>query len=369
MGAALNMGRFISCTTVLLAIALFVSTHAESHPDIEFVDATSFQEAYAGANNAQTLKNVRALKAYCNAAYEKAFDMKKSRISYSKNALVELIVKYGKPEKKKSNIVTKYAEITGKLKAKYRRGVGHYMLKHLDKAVVFGRGVVSVSKNVRRAFKARFSSKSMGFDAPPAYFRKMSVSLSEYTAKKTKIDAETSDADSEAAADWLLKGTKKKYKSFLGRIKSKVKAKSERLWKKVVAGAFAEIKSTWKKDKRIHPEPPAGILGADKVFHRLEKKLKLPSKAEMRAAAKALAMRWRRANKSRSEDDKSVIRSLEKKEQKKVVKKAEKKAAKKAAKKEAKKKAAKKEAKKEASKKAAPKKAAPKKAASKKLRL
>jgi hypothetical protein len=51
--------------------------------------------------NAQVLSNIRNLKAYCLAAYDKAADLKNDHPSMSHSSLVHFIENFGKPFRKK----------------------------------------------------------------------------------------------------------------------------------------------------------------------------------------------------------------------------------------------------------------------------
>merc|ERR1712093_656787 len=284
-------------------------------------EETEFAEAYTQRKNSnkQTLHNLQTLKAYCHAAYDKADDMKDSHASMSKATLVGLILKYGKAFKKGvGNIVSDYATTTGSLKAYFNRGIGKYILHHLDASIMKGGGAVKVKKNVVGKYVAAFSGRALGFKSSPHYFRKLSVILSAYQAKKVKVDAASKGADAEAAAAWLMKGAHKKYKSFLARIKAQVKAKSERLWKKVIASAFKKEQAAWKKNKSLKPQVPGGVEGARTEFQRLGKAMKLPTDKEMKAAASRLAAKWRAANKSVAKSAAKVIEKLEDKKKKKA---------------------------------------------------
>merc|ERR1711988_1855007 len=321
----------------------------------EIANAISFAQAYKKGGNHKTLANVRALKTYSLAAYDKAVDFKNSHASLSKQALVDLIIAYGKPSKKAENIVTQYADVTGKLKTVYTAGIGKYLLDHCDKAVVFGSGATVESRNVIGAWVAQFNANSLGLNSPPHYFRTLAVKLSDYQQQKIKVDALSKNADAEAAAAWLMKGTRKKYKSFLARIVAKVKARSEKLWKKVIKSAEKAEKKKWKESKKLHFQPPSGVAGASKEYARLAKKLKMPSLSEMKKAAEKLAKQWQKRKKSTAKSIKKVIKKIEKKDEDKDNKKAAAAktadaAKKKAAEKDAKKKTAKQEAKKKTKK-------------------
>merc|ERR1711959_409200 len=221
------------------------------------------------------------------------------------------------------NIVSDYAKTTGGLRAYFNRGIGKYILEHLDHAIMKGDGAVKVKKNVVGKYVAAFSGRALGFKSSPHYFRKLSVILSAYQAKKVKVDAASKGADAEAAAAWLMKGAHKKYKSFLARIKAQVKAKSERLWKKVIASAFKKEQAAWKKNKSLKPQVPGGVEGARAECNRLGKAMKLPTDKEMKAAAARLAAKWRAANKSVAKSAVKVIEKLEDKKKKKKAKEEE----------------------------------------------
>merc|ERR1711939_873472 len=313
---------------LLVAVAVAASTDSlvETLPPLEWDTPTRLPENYQlpapetefvetftqkRNSNKQTLHNVQTLKAYALAAYEKADDMKSAHASMSRATLVGLILKYGKPGKKGAigNIIEDYAKTTGGLRAYFNRGIGKYILEHLDHAIMKGDGAVKVKKNVIGKYVAGFDGNALGFKSSPHYFRKLSVGLSAYQHHRVKVDAASKGADAEAAAAWLMKGAHKKYKSFLAPIKAQVKAKSERLWKKEQAA--------WKKNKSLKPQVPGGVEGARAEFNRLGKAMKLPTDKEMKAAAARLAAKWRAANKSVAKSAAKVIEKLEDKKKKK----------------------------------------------------
>merc|ERR1711988_250633 len=351
------------------AVAISVASADGSAPSEEFMemDSTAMMESHPypfASGNPQVLQNLVDLKAYCSVAYERADDLKSYNDGMAKSALIDLIIMFGKPLKKdhtkekkaafikafhdkhkfhpekdqgaffkklakieksapvKYNMVTDYAKIIGKLTAKYFTGFGHYLITHLNKAVLFGRGVVSVR---RMSFNGRnqagFIGTILGFQHHPHYLDQISVLSSDFYASQADAIKMAKDADSQAASMWLIAGGKKKYRSFYGKIETKVKAKSEKLWKKVIHNALKGVKHAWKKHKKLHPQVPGGMLGAQEEFKRQAKKLKLPTNAQMVAAAKKLAEKWQKAHKKEA----SVVAKLIKKEETKVEKKVEKK--------------------------------------------
>merc|ERR1711907_284067 len=115
-----------------------------------FVEAV--KKAAPRSRGIKVLNNIRALKAYCISAVDKAKDLKDDHPSMSKSALVDLVTHFGKPIKKKKakisppdislghlrhlpkikkhkidasgDIVVQYAKVMGHLRAKYKRGLG-----------------------------------------------------------------------------------------------------------------------------------------------------------------------------------------------------------------------------------------------------
>jgi len=234
----------------------------------------------------------------------------------------------GKPSKWKKNIVTEYADVLGGLKRHFKDGLGKFLLQHLNQAVARSpTGAVTVHRNMHGATKVGFSHTAMGFIMKPTYLNRLAVSLATFSLRKMKVDKATKGADSEAAAAWLLRGTKAKYKTFYARIKAQVKARSERLWKKVYAGALRGERAAWKKHKHIRHQAHGGIAGATQVFLRLAKQLKLPSARAMRASAKKLADKWRRKHKGVAKQISKVMKRIAKKASKKASKKGRKKKA------------------------------------------
>jgi len=274
-------------------------------PNLEETNAKS------RVSNAKVLSNVRALKAYCVAAHDQARSLVKMHSAKTQSSLVAFVVKFG--TRTKQNIVTEYANVLGQLRRHFKSGLGSFLLHHLNAAVTHSTGAVTVYRDYKGATKVGFSHTAMGFSMKPTYLKRLAVSLATFSLSKLKVDKATKGADSAAATAWLLSGTNAKYRSFYERIKSKVKAKSERLWKKVIAGALKGERKAWKTHKRIKPQTPGGIAGASKVFARLAKQLKLPSDEQMRFAAKKLADRWRKHHKAEAKTISSVIKKVAKK--------------------------------------------------------
>jgi len=298
--------------------------------------------------NAQVLSNIRNLKAYCLAAYDKAADLKNDHPSMSHSSLVHFIENFGKPfrkkkksgvgniafghlglrihkiDKKKHNsgdIIVHYASAMGKIGAAYKHGIGKYLLTHMNKAIVSSsKGAVMVHRTIGGAMVAQFNYRALGLRWEPAYFRKLAIALNLYSRAQVKVVAATKGAGAAAAVNWFLKGAKNKYRSFFARIKAKVKANAERLMKQVIKGAKKSEVSAWKQHKRVTPEAPAGLKGANSVFRKLGKKMKLPSVKEMRKAAKKLADNWLKRQKDRSmaHKVKKIVKKAKKKESKKL---------------------------------------------------
>merc|ERR1712196_263997 len=149
---------FLSFLVTILATAqtdnsLTGDSFAEPHTQADFAEVAADAEVSSRSprrGNRRIVANVRALKAYCISAFDKAADMKDDQATVRSSLLSTIVVKLGKPNvgksKKKKNIIVEYAELIGNLKCKYNRGIGKYLLSHIDKAVVARGGVIKVMR-------------------------------------------------------------------------------------------------------------------------------------------------------------------------------------------------------------------------------
>merc|ERR1712057_64625 len=296
MGIAISGNMRASMfVAALLSIATLVTIQAESPtPDSEFMAVSSFSDdELAQATRLSTLENIRDLKAYAIAANRKARDMK-GFDSMKKGALVDFISRYGNGLKK--NIVHEYAQQVGTMKRIFRRGVNAYIVRNMDRAVVFGKGIIKM-KNLGAGTVVFMDRKSVGLTEKPGYFDKLTVSSRDYLGVRMKVHDASVKADSKAASQYLIKAGKRMYKEYFKSIDRRNKHKYAVLWKKVTSGALSGQMRAWKRSKHLQPIIPGGILAAQKIVDRLWKQLKMPTDKKMRARAKKNAMRWMRRHK------------------------------------------------------------------------
>merc|ERR1711881_795018 len=296
MGIAISGNMRASMfVAALLSIATLVTIQAESPaPNSEFLEASSFSDnELAQATRLSTLENIRDLKAYSIAANRKARDMK-GFDSMKKGALVDFISRYGNGLNK--NIVHEYAQQVGTMKRIFRRGVNAYIVRNMDRAVVFGKGIIKM-KNLGAGTVVFMDRKSVGLTEKPGYFDKLTVTSRDYLGVRMKVHDASVKADSKAASQYLIKAGKRMYKEYFKSIDRRNKHKYAVLWKKVTSGALSGQMRAWKRSKHLQPIIPGGILAAQKIVDRLWKQLKMPTDKKMRARAKKNAMRWMRRHK------------------------------------------------------------------------
>jgi hypothetical protein len=308
--------------------------------------SASAQMAVDMSKGASVLDKVRALRAYALAARENAVML--MRQDPKSAALCKFIVAYGKKGKSTDNIVTKYSEVMGALRQKYHgKGMNNYLLKHLDQAVVFGKGAVSRQKTSSHTYMA-LEHRHLGLHSTPTYFGRLRVRLAPFLSVKAKVDQQSKNADALAAAAWLAKGTKKKYKSFLGKVVEAWNAKRANHFKAVASRAKGAIRKVFNKAKNagmkkmdlVVPQPPAGMKASKAAQARIPFKDKTAGQLVKEAAANAKA--WAKKEKAQV-GTKGVVEDMETKARKAAAKKIKDQAKERAAKPEKKIKAAAKE--------------------------
>merc|ERR1711865_79760 len=325
----------ILCATLCIAVAATSEIVPENDwegwsgmaPAVELAVTKMSASAHVAMDMSKgqtVLDKVRTLRAYSLAVRDNAVML--MREDRKSAALVQFIVAFGKPGKKKDNIVTKYSDVMGGLKQKYQgHGVNNYLLQHLDKATVFGKGAVSQQKISAGTVVAPEKS-SLGLHARPDYFGRLLVPLARFLSIKAKVDHQSKSADALAAAAWLTKGTKKKYKSFLGQVTDAWNAKRARHYSAVAKKATRAIGLAFKKAKGegakkmglVYPTPPAGI----KASRAAQAKQPFVDKtaAQLVKEAAASAKSWAKKEKAQV-GTKTVIESMETKARKKAAQK------------------------------------------------
>jgi hypothetical protein len=319
--------------TALLCVALLTVASATSEvpesewegwsgmsPDIEMIMdeaqvSADAQLAMDMAKGSKVLANLRMLKAFSITVYDQALSAMKEHSSMKHSALCKFLVAYGKVKKKNTNIVSGYGKAMGAVRKHYPKGLNAYLLKHLDKATVFGHGAISTQKFTQGTFVAP-AFYSLGFKSRPHYFKKLEVRLSAFTTIKMKVDETSKNADSLAAAAWLAKGAKKAYKSFLDKVVDAWNAKEKQHTAAVARHAVGAIdkafrkaqKSGAKKQGLVVPQPPAGV----KASKAAEKKsnFKMPKISTLKKEAAAAAKKWTKKVKKKV-GTKGVVESIE----------------------------------------------------------
>lgn len=237
----------------------------------------------------RTLENVRALKAYCVTV--KNSDKTANFLeNLKKGPIVELITRFGN-KNFKTNLVNEYANILGALKRKYK-GVNGYVLSHLDKAVLSGKGAIknAIEVNVTRKKVARLSFRRIGLLSKPTYVGKLAVEWKKFLVRKAQVDSATKGADAYALAAWLIKGGRQQELRSLHRMQRRKARNIKTEWKLMERSALRGQLQAWRNSRKMGV--PKGINNAQKTRNRLAKRLRLPSKSSMRDSAKRNAWKW-----------------------------------------------------------------------------
>jgi hypothetical protein len=236
---------------------------SDINPEEGFLE-DSEAKGYEAGSMKEILKSIQHLRAYCLLAHDKAADLKKTNSGNS--ALVNFITFFGKPAKKKNpkNIVLAFANAIGKAKGMFSRGINSYLLMHLGKAVFEGKKALVYTK-VSGKSVMRLSAKKMGFTMVPRYFNKLAVPMMKFATKEQEVIEATSDANSQAAAQWLASGSKAKYKSFKEMEEEAVAKKVQSYKDDAYMNALKAIKNSWGNSHSLEPLPISGTKAVGKV--------------------------------------------------------------------------------------------------------
>merc|ERR1712159_620327 len=161
-------------TIVVLVVAATVAQ--QEVPDAEFEMAPawgdsediSLMESPAQANK-RILKNIREVIAFAQGAKEKAFDMTEGhvKVKIHTSPIVRIVLDLAKKSKMK-NIVLRYVHDMERAQADFPMGIGHYVLNHLHRAIIKGKGAVRIRKEGDHYY-AKFTHRALGLQALPAY--------------------------------------------------------------------------------------------------------------------------------------------------------------------------------------------------------
>jgi hypothetical protein len=211
-------------------------------------------------NIGNVLGNIRALKAYCIAAHEKAAEMEAGHGSMGHSIILRLITEYG-VLLENENIVVLYGEVVGALRSSYGRGLGEYLTSHIIHGIKAHGGLIQ-SKDPTQISSYGLHYKTLGFQASPRYLEKLFVSEADYQVALNQVKAASGDTDTEAAVLCLHQ---KGYTSFLARLQAFYEAtqRSKKTLKQLQSEAKA-LGETWRKRGRGNGvcSSTAGIVDA-----------------------------------------------------------------------------------------------------------
>jgi len=296
-----NMQRIMMAA---MLFTLVVGTLSESPIPFEEAEEAAqptptmaLSEELESVTRLSTLKNIRALKTYCITAKRKAENLQDGVDSNKKGPIVDFIVKFGTPINAKQNIVSEYAKAMGRMKRKMKKGLHAYVMKNFDRAVVFGKGVVSLANTDGAGMYAFLDHKSVGLNSQPDYFKQLKVRYAVYVGTMKDVHEISKKADTKAAANYLIRQGKHVYAQYFWTLKNRNEHEHTVLWKKVTRGALKGQLKAWLKKKHLKPLVPGGILAAQKVVDRLWKKLQMPSEKKLSKMAKKESLAWMKSHK------------------------------------------------------------------------
>jgi hypothetical protein len=215
----------------------------------------------------QVIANIRSLKAYSVAAYDKAMDTSTS--GEKTGVLVNLIKQFGSTWDKKGNVVADYTKIIGGLLSKCR-GILHYLVAHVNKSILFGKGMVTYITRNKKLY-AVFGYRRLGLTKRPKILLKLMVTAREHKTQLAKVMKLTKGADKAFKMKLIQEELKRHYKKFFKagkRARDRLEAKEEE--QLAMAAVQAEqrafgraVKAGKRRLALVPPMPPAGLKGAE----------------------------------------------------------------------------------------------------------
>jgi len=263
------------------------------------------------------LGNIAALKAYSLAAHWKARHVLNNPFSRtSRNSLLPFIVAYG--AQRGGNPVAEYADVMSKMRLRYPTGLSRYTLLHLNQAILRGKGVVRPNYP---PFWATLDAKALGLVSAPHLLYKLGVTFTKYGVERHKVLKQLQGADAKAAAKWLLKGAKGKYKSFYSRLKGHWQLVKDKKRRKAVKTAVraernafgAARERTRNTFTHVAVQTPASKKSTQASY---TPPLTVPSDKQLRINARNTAKAWMRAQAkrlrgvSRRKETKQVVKDI-----------------------------------------------------------
>lgn len=239
--------------------------------------------------NKRILNNIRNLIAFAQGAKEKAYDMTEGavKVKVHSSPVVRIVLDLSKKSKIK-NMVLRYVHDIEAAKADFPRGIGHYVLAHLHRAIINGKGAVKVSKEGDHMY-AKLTHRALGLQVLPAYVDKMKVLHHKYASLVHAISLK--GVEHALSASCLLKNKLRSYKSFLNDFKGVSASKIRKEHRKLTKSALKHIVHT----KAVAVKAPSGVKGA-KATLKKDGGVVVMAPAAMVKQAKKLARAWAKKN-------------------------------------------------------------------------
>merc|ERR1711907_253948 len=287
--------QFVKVLTILaLVAAATIAQHEVPEAEFEMIPAWGDSEDInllekPADSNKRILNNIRNLIAFAQGAKEKAYDMTEGhvKVKIRTSPIVRIVLDLAKKSKMK-NIVLRYVHDMERAQADFPMGIGHYVLNHLHRAIIKGKGAVRIRKEGDHYY-AKFTHRALGLQALPAYVDTLKVLQHKYITLVHSISIK--GVAHAVSASCLAKNRLRSYRKFYKDFRSGAKTAISKEHRKLAKGAFKHIV----KAKHVVAKPPSGIKGA-KVTLKKDGGVYVMSGAAMKKKAKQLARKWAKAN-------------------------------------------------------------------------
>merc|ERR1712054_725143 len=287
--------QFVKVLTILaLVAAATIAQHEVPEAEFEMIPAWGDSEDInllekPADSNKRILNNIRNLIAFAQGAMEKAYDITEGhvKVKIHTSPIVRIVLDLAKKSKMK-NIVLRYVHDMERAQADFPMGIGHYVLNHLHRAIIKGKGAVRIRKEGDHYY-AKLTHRALGLQALPAYVDKLKELNHKFASLVHSISIK--GVSHAVSASCLLKNRLRSYRSFYKDFRSDAKTAISKEHRKLAKGAFKHIV----KAKHVVAKPPSGIKGA-KVTLKKDGGVYVMSGAAMKKKAKQLARKWAKAN-------------------------------------------------------------------------
>merc|ERR1711904_218844 len=283
--------QFVKVLTILaLVAAATIAQHEVPEAEFEMIPAWGDSEDInllekTADSNKRILNNIRNLIAFAQGAKEKAYDMTEGhvKVKIHTSPIVRIVLELAKKSKMK-NIVLRYVHDMEREQADFPIGIGHYVLHHLNRAIIKGKGAVGIRKEGDHYY-AKLKHRALGLQALPAYVDKLKVLHHKFASLVHSISIK--GVSHAVSASCLLKNRLRSYRSFYKDFRSDAKTAISKEHRKLAKGAFKHIV----KAKHVVAKPPSGIKGA-KATLKKDGGVYVMSGAAMKKKAMKLAKKY-----------------------------------------------------------------------------